>query len=93
MLNNFPNLQKAVINDINQDLINTYKTIASKPNELISILQVLQNEFHELEGKDEQKKNTTTKSENYTTQEKQNKAHRLHCLFFSIELASMVFIE
>lgn len=56
MLNNFPNLKKAVINDINEDLINTYRTIASRPKELISILQVLQNEFHGLEGKDEQKK-------------------------------------
>lgn len=37
MLNNFPKLEKAVINDINTDLINTYKTIASKPKELISI--------------------------------------------------------
>jgi DNA adenine methylase len=56
MLNNFPNLEKAVINDINEDLINTYKTIASKPKELISILQILQNEFHGLEGQDEAKK-------------------------------------
>lgn len=56
MLNNFPNLKQAVINDINQDLINTYKSIASRPNELISILQILQNEFHGLEGKDEEKK-------------------------------------
>ena len=46
MLYNFPNLKKAVINDINEDLINTYRTIASRPKELISILQVLQNEFH-----------------------------------------------
>lgn len=56
MLNNFPNLKQAVINDINEDLINTYKTIASRPKELISILQNLQNEFHGLEGKDEEKK-------------------------------------
>lgn len=56
MLNNFPNLKKAVINDINEDLINTYKTIASRPKELISILQILQEEFHALEGQDEAKK-------------------------------------
>lgn len=56
MLNNFPNLKQAVINDINEDLINTYKTIASRPKELISILQILQNEFHALEGQDEAKK-------------------------------------
>lgn len=56
MLNNFPKLQKAVINDINEDLINTYKTIASNPKELISILEILQNEFHNLEGNEENKK-------------------------------------
>jgi len=56
MLENFPNIQNAVINDINEDLINTYRTIASKPNELISILQILQDEFHLLESKAEEKK-------------------------------------
>jgi DNA adenine methylase len=56
MLNNFPKLEKAVINDINTDLINTYKSITSKPKELISILEILQNEFHALEGLEENKK-------------------------------------
>ncbi|MBW7887469.1 MAG: DNA adenine methylase [Bacteroidetes bacterium] len=56
MLNNFPNIKKAVINDINKDLINTYKVIASKPKELISNLDILQNEFHNLEGKEDKKK-------------------------------------
>jgi DNA adenine methylase len=56
MLENFPKLEKAVINDINADLINTYRVIASKPKELISILQILQDEFHILDGKDEEKK-------------------------------------
>lgn len=56
MLNNFPKLEKAIINDINEDLINTYKAIASNPKELISILEILQNEFHNLEGSEENKK-------------------------------------
>ncbi len=56
MLNNFPKLKKAVINDINEDLINTYKTIAIKPLELISNLEILQNEFHDLEGNEDNKK-------------------------------------
>jgi len=56
MLNNFHHLEKAVINDINEDLMNTYKAIASKPEELISILEVLQHEFHALEKKEEDKK-------------------------------------
>ncbi len=68
MLNNFPKLEKAVINDINEDLINTYKTIASKPKELKSILETLQNEFHDLEGQDETKKEYYyTKRELYNT--------------------------
>lgn len=57
VLNHFPNLKKAVINDINEDLIHTYQTIADRPNELISILQVLQNEYHALEGNEDGKKN------------------------------------
>jgi len=56
LLNNFPKLEKAVINDINSDLINAYKIIASNPKELISILHQLQNEFHSLETKTEEKK-------------------------------------
>lgn len=56
MLNNFPKLERAVINDINKDLINTYKTIADRPKELISILQVLQDEYHNLEGNEDDKK-------------------------------------
>jgi DNA adenine methylase len=56
MLNNFPKIEKAVINDINEDLINTYKSIASNPKELISNLKILQNEFHSLEGNEDNKK-------------------------------------
>ena len=56
ILNNFPKLERAIINDINEDLINTYKSIASNPRELISILKILQNEFHALEGKEDEKK-------------------------------------
>src|ERR1017187_1093089 len=56
MLNHFPKLEKAIINDINADLINTYKIIASKPKELISILQIFQNEYHSLENEQEKKK-------------------------------------
>lgn len=56
MLNNLQKLKKAVINDINADLINTYRVIASNPKELVSILEILQNEFHEFEGKEELRK-------------------------------------
>lgn len=74
ILNNFPNLKNAIINDINEDLINTYRTIASSPKELLSILEILQNEYHELEGQDEAKKEYYySKRELYNTRkEEQN---------------------
>lgn len=56
ILNTFPKLEKVIINDINEDLINTYKTIATRPKELISILQILENEFHKFEGQDKLRK-------------------------------------
>ena len=54
VLNNFPNVKRAVINDINEDLITTYRVIALRPKDLIFALQTLQNEFHALEA-DEKK--------------------------------------
>lgn len=56
MLRNFPKMEKAIINDINSDLINTYKTIRSNPKELVLILKDYQNEFHERQNYEEKKK-------------------------------------
>jgi len=84
ILNNFPNLKKAVINDINEDLINTYKTIASSPKELISILQILQNEFHGLEGQDEAKKEYYySKRELYNTRKEEQSGQAALFIFLN----------
>ncbi len=56
LLNNYPNLKKVVINDINTDLINTYKTIKNNVEELISLLQEWQNEYYNILENEEQKK-------------------------------------
>lgn len=76
ILNNFPKLEKAVINDVNTDLINAYRIIASQPKELVSILQQFQAEFHDLDADAENKKayyyakrdTYNTRAENSTTQ-------------------------
>ena len=84
MLNNFPNLKKAVINDINEDLINTYRIIASRPKELISILQILQNEFHGLEGQDEAKKEYYySKRELYNTRKEEQSGQAALFIFLN----------
>ena len=56
MLGEFVHLKKAVANDINEDLINTYKIIQSTPKELVSILEILQQEYHSLENSADKKK-------------------------------------
>ncbi len=45
ILQQYPNIKKAVINDINPDLTKAYKTIKETPSELIKILQVIQDEY------------------------------------------------
>ena len=55
MLNNFPNIEKAIINDINADLINTYLVIKSQPKKLVAILKQYQIEYHSLQDKEEEK--------------------------------------
>lgn len=56
VLNKFSQLENAVVNDINEDLINTYKTIQSTPKDLISVLEILQYEYHSLESSEDKKK-------------------------------------
>lgn len=56
MLNKYPNLKKAVINDINEDLITTYRVIQQNPDELISTLKTFQNEYHALSHEEDLKK-------------------------------------
>ncbi len=48
MLNRYPNLEKAIINDINFDLTNSYKIIKHNIDELIPILKKWEIEFHNI---------------------------------------------
>ena len=48
MLENFTNIRKAIINDINTDLVNTYRVVRKNPKELIRLLEQLQNEYSSL---------------------------------------------
>jgi len=56
VLNNCPNLKKAIINDVNTDLINTYKAIAESVEDVIRLLKVWETEYHALSEKEEKKK-------------------------------------
>lgn len=54
VMNNF-NVKRAIINDINPHLVNTYKTIKNYPNELVLALENLQKDFHSIENEIEKK--------------------------------------
>ncbi|MCZ4221773.1 DNA adenine methylase [Pedobacter rhodius] len=49
------NIKKAVINDINSDLINVYEIIKSKPDELIQVLDSIEINFYNLNSEGEKR--------------------------------------
>lgn len=56
MLQRFPNIEQAVINDVNADLVNLYRTIKGDPAALISMLTEYQATYHALEGNEDKKR-------------------------------------
>ena len=56
ILEEYPNLEKAIINDINQDLTNSYLTIKHNVDDLIDILRKWEVEYHNLAEDQEAKK-------------------------------------
>lgn len=48
MLQKYPNIRRAIINDINSHLIKTYEVIKNQPSALIENLSLLQNQFKTL---------------------------------------------
>ena len=55
MLQKYPNIKRAVINDINSHLIKTYSVIRDEPYQLIDVLTELESKFKALEDYDKQK--------------------------------------
>ena len=56
LLEKYPKIERAVINDINTDLITTYKTIKSNVSELIEILEKWEIEYHKFKELPEDRK-------------------------------------
>jgi len=82
VLGEFVLLEKAVVNDINEDLINTYKTIQSTPKELVSILEVLQEEYHSLDNLEDRKKEYYYQKRELFNNRKQNKTEHSALFIF-----------
>ena len=48
MLQTYPNIKSAIINDINEDLTMCYKVVKSSPKSLVESLKEIQNEYYSL---------------------------------------------
>lgn len=55
MLQRYPNIQYAIINDINPDLITCYRTVRDTPEQLIEALKDIEEEYHALGTEEERK--------------------------------------
>lgn len=55
MLQRYPNIQQAVINDINGDLTTCYQTVRDNPEELITSLRDIQEAYNELQTEEGRK--------------------------------------
>lgn len=55
MLQHYPNIKRAVINDINPDLITCYRTVRDYPEQLLESLRDIQNAYNELRTEDGRK--------------------------------------
>lgn len=55
MLQHYPNINHAIINDINPDLITCYRTVRDDPNELIASLQDIENIYLSLNTEEARK--------------------------------------
>lgn len=66
ILQKYPNIKKAVINDINPDLTTAYKTIKTNPKELIMELRSISNEYLPL-SEENRKEYFLSKRERFNT--------------------------
>lgn len=55
MLQKYPNITHAVINDVNPDLTTCYRTVRDNPEQLIESLREIQNEYYALHTEEERK--------------------------------------
>ena len=49
MLTHYSNIKRAIINDVNEDLINCYLLIKEDPTKLIVLLRSIKNEYYNLD--------------------------------------------
>ena len=67
VLSKYPNIQRAVINDLNPDLATCYRVIKDRPEELISLLREFQTQYSMLESEEKRKSIFLSKRDRYNS--------------------------
>ena len=83
MIRTFPNLEKAVINDINPDLAMAYRAIKQHPKKLIAALTEIQDEYYAFKSEEKKKEFFLKKREIYNTRELDTIAHTALLVFLN----------
>jgi len=68
LIQKYPHIRKVIINDLNSDLINTYKVVKYAPLELIASLNRLQEEYYSQESMMEKKQLFLRKRDQFNSQ-------------------------
>ena len=95
MLQRYPNIQHAIINDINPDLATCYRTVRDNPNQLIESLRDIESAYFALQSEEGRKEGSPAKPRGLSIQpcksEKEepyirhSSQGRSECLYLRIE--------
>ena len=81
MLTHYPNIKRAVINDVNEDLISCYLLIKNDPTKLIALLRKIEEEFYQLANIEEKTRYYYQMRERYNKDDFANE-ERAACFIF-----------
>lgn len=91
MLTHYTNIKRAIINDVNEDLISCYLLIKNDPLKLIALLREIKEEYYQLANIEEKTRYTIRCGKNTTIMNSQKGNEQL-VLFSLIRLALMAYI-
>lgn len=81
MLTHYPNIKRAIINDVNEGLINCYLLIKNNPNKLIALLRNIKDEYYQLPNLEKKSQYYYQKRERYNNNEF-SQEERAACFIF-----------
>lgn len=91
MLTHYTNIKRAIINDVNEDLISCYLLIKNDPLKLIALLREIKEEYYQLLTSKKRQGTTIRCGKNTTIMTSQKENEQL-VLFSLIRLALMAYI-